>query len=98
MIIEVIVVSRDSNSTRKSYAHSIGACSIKKKTRLSQNITFGDDDLTSVESPHDDVLVVIDNIANFDVKKVLVDGDSATNVLTWRIENLSKIINTIGLF
>lgn len=54
--------------------------------------------MTGVESPHDDVLVVIDNIANFDVKKVLVDGDSATNVLTWRIENLSKIINTIGLF
>lgn len=34
-------------------------------------------------SLHDDALVIIDDIENFNVKRVLIDGDSVTNVLTW---------------
>lgn len=57
--------------------------------------------MIDVASPRDVALVVVDYIANFDIKMVLVDGDSAANVLTWELflclkislENL-KIITT----
>ncbi|XP_022865324.1 uncharacterized protein LOC111385183 [Olea europaea var. sylvestris] len=73
----------DSNSDRKGYAHTIGVCSIQEKARFHQNITFNEKDLIGVAMPHDDALVIVGDIANFDVKKVLVDGGSAVNVLTW---------------
>lgn len=57
--------------------------------------------MIGVASPRDVALVVVDYIANFDIKMVLVNGDSAVNVLTWELflclkislENL-KIITT----
>lgn len=52
----------------------------RRKSRFNQNIAFGDDDLIGLASTHDDALVV-GNIADFDIKRVLVDGGSATNVL-----------------
>ncbi|XP_022880680.1 uncharacterized protein LOC111397950 [Olea europaea var. sylvestris] len=73
----------DSNSARKSYARSLRICSIQKKARFSQSITFGEEDLVGVAHPHDDALVIVGDIADFDVKRVLVDGGSAANVLTW---------------
>lgn len=68
---------------RKSYVHFIGVCFIQKKARYSQNITFDEEDLIGIAQPHDDALVMVGDIANFDVKRVLVDGGNAANVLTW---------------
>ncbi|XP_022875684.1 uncharacterized protein LOC111394143 [Olea europaea var. sylvestris] len=78
-----IAVGRDSTSPRKSYARSLGNCFIQRKARFSQNITFGVEDLVGVAHPHDDALVIVGDIADFGVKRVLVDGGSAANVLTW---------------
>lgn len=39
--------------------------------------------MIDVAYPNDDALVVVGNIADFDVKIVLVDGESAANVFTW---------------
>ncbi|XP_022897676.1 uncharacterized protein LOC111411368 [Olea europaea var. sylvestris] len=83
MIIGGVAPGGDSNSARKSYAHSVGVCSIQKKERFNQSITFDKEDLIGVTHPHDDALVIVGDIADFDVKRVLVDGGSATNVLTW---------------
>ncbi|XP_022883333.1 uncharacterized protein LOC111400126 [Olea europaea var. sylvestris] len=47
-----------------------------------RNITFNEEDLVGVAHPHDDALVIVGDIADFDIKRVLVDGGSATNVLT----------------
>ncbi|XP_022850716.1 uncharacterized protein LOC111372574 [Olea europaea var. sylvestris] len=85
MIIEGIASGGDSNSARKSYARSAGVCSIQKKTRFNQSITFDKGDLIGVTHPHDDALVIVGDIANFDVKRVLVDEGSAANVLTWDV-------------
>ncbi|XP_022856802.1 uncharacterized protein LOC111377884 [Olea europaea var. sylvestris] len=83
MIIGGIASGGDSNSARKSYARSAGVCSIQKKARFNQSITFDEGDLIGVTHPHDDALVIVGDITDFDVKRVLVDRGSAANVLTW---------------
>lgn len=52
--------------------------------RFNQNITFSEEDLIGMAIPHNDALVVVGDISNFDVKRVLVDGGTATNFLTWQ--------------
>lgn len=68
-----------------------------KKVRFNKNITFRKEELIGFTSPRDDALVVIGDIVNFDVKRMLVDGGSATNVHTRRpfwVENLFKKIKS----
>ncbi|XP_022849864.1 uncharacterized protein LOC111371950 [Olea europaea var. sylvestris] len=51
--------------------------------RFSQSIAFGEEDLVGVAHPHDDALVIVGNIADFAIKRMLVDGGSVANVLIW---------------
>ncbi|XP_022874021.1 uncharacterized protein LOC111392857 [Olea europaea var. sylvestris] len=83
MIIGGVASGGDSNSARKSYARSLGVCSIQEKARFNQSITFDEEDMIGVTHAHDDALVIVGDVADFDVKRVLVDGGSAANVLTW---------------
>lgn len=39
--------------------------------------------MNGISHPHDNALVVISDIADFDVRNVLVDEGNATNILTW---------------
>lgn len=39
--------------------------------------------MIGITHPHDDALVIVGDIADFDVKRMLVDGGSTVNVLTW---------------
>ncbi|XP_022853432.1 uncharacterized protein LOC111374911 [Olea europaea var. sylvestris] len=47
-----------------------------------EDITFGTEDLEGIAFPYDDALVISAIIANFEVKRVLVDNRSAANVLS----------------
>ncbi|XP_022843108.1 uncharacterized protein LOC111366623 [Olea europaea var. sylvestris] len=47
-----------------------------------EDITFGTKDLEGITFPHDDALVISVIIANFEVKRILVDNRSAANVLS----------------
>ncbi|KAL2487169.1 Ribonuclease H [Abeliophyllum distichum] len=53
--------------------------------RFIQNITFNDEDLEGVTCPHDDTLVIVADIADFDVKRALVDNGSAADVMSWEV-------------
>ncbi|KAL2526109.1 Uncharacterized protein Adt_11163 [Abeliophyllum distichum] len=46
-------------------------------------ITTGD--LEGVTCPNDDALVIVADIADFDVKRVLVDNGSAADVMSWKV-------------
>ncbi|KAK1258855.1 hypothetical protein QJS04_geneDACA018709 [Acorus gramineus] len=44
-------------------------------------ISFSDDDLADVSIPHSDALVITLRIANYDIKRVLIDIGSSANIL-----------------
>ncbi|XP_022851115.1 uncharacterized protein LOC111372919, partial [Olea europaea var. sylvestris] len=47
-----------------------------------EDITFGTRDLEGVSLPHDDALVISAIVANFEVKRILVDNGSASNIFS----------------
>ncbi|KAL2484831.1 Uncharacterized protein Adt_29587 [Abeliophyllum distichum] len=67
----------------KGYARSLHVNSIGVSSKFGQSVTFNDDDLEGVSLPHDDVLVITGDIADFDVRRVLVDTGNAANVMSW---------------
>ncbi|KAL2518364.1 Uncharacterized protein Adt_14611 [Abeliophyllum distichum] len=58
---------------------------VDKNKRFNQNITFSDEDLNGVICPHDDALVIVADITDFDVKRVLVDNGSIVDVMSWKV-------------
>ena len=52
-----------------------------KKPCQDDVITFTDEDVWKIQTLHDDAVVVSATIANYDVKKILVDNESSINIL-----------------
>nr|XP_021860959.1 uncharacterized protein LOC110799981 [Spinacia oleracea] len=52
-------------------------------TQVMPNISFTPDDCRGIIYPHDDPLVLGLEIANFPVKRILVDGGSSANIIFW---------------
>ncbi|XP_022897501.1 uncharacterized protein LOC111411176 [Olea europaea var. sylvestris] len=71
----------DTNSGRKKYAKQLPVSSNTDFTHT-EDITFGSKDLEGISFPHDDALVISAIIANFEVKRILVDNGSAANILS----------------
>ncbi|KAL2456919.1 Uncharacterized protein Adt_46565 [Abeliophyllum distichum] len=58
----------------------------KRKTRdepRSREDKSKGENLKVTTCPHDDALVIVANIVDFDVKKVLVDNGNAANIISW---------------
>ena len=49
----------------------------------SDAITFIDEEVREIQTPHDDTMVISLIIANYDVKHILVDNGSSANVLLY---------------
>ncbi|XP_022854045.1 uncharacterized protein LOC111375450 [Olea europaea var. sylvestris] len=81
IIIGGIASGGDSNSGRKQYARQYTLASGMPHGKL-EDITFGTRDLEGVSLPHDDALVISVIVANFEVKRILVDNGSAANILS----------------
>ena len=52
-----------------------------KRPRPDDVITFTEEDVRGIQTPHDDAIVVSTTIANYDVKRIFVNNGSSTNVL-----------------
>ena len=57
----------------------------KRLKTVDDVITFSESDLQGVQTPHDDAVVVSSTIAKYDVKRILVDNGSSTNVLFYAV-------------
>uniref|UniRef100_A0A2N9F1K3 Uncharacterized protein n=1 Tax=Fagus sylvatica TaxID=28930 RepID=A0A2N9F1K3_FAGSY len=64
------------------FAHLLSAsCSNNLGSSASQVVSFSEDDLTDVQMPHSDSLVITLRIWNYDVKRVLIDQGSFAEVM-----------------
>ncbi|XP_077241626.1 uncharacterized protein LOC143882103 [Tasmannia lanceolata] len=71
-----------SSAARKAYArrvNAVHACSKKAKTE--NEISFSDADLDGLMLPHDDALVLTMLVANWELRKILVDNGSSADIL-----------------
>ncbi|XP_022871854.1 uncharacterized protein LOC111390955 [Olea europaea var. sylvestris] len=79
IIIGGIASGGDSNSGRKQYARQYALASGMPHGKM-EDITFWTKDLEGVSLPHDDALVISMIVANFEVKRILVDNGSVANI------------------
>ncbi|XP_077217565.1 uncharacterized protein LOC143851939 [Tasmannia lanceolata] len=71
-----------SSTARKAYARRVNAVhTTSKKSRTENEISFSDADLDNLILPHDDALVLTMLVANWEVKKILVDNGSSADIL-----------------
>lgn len=67
---------------KKAYICSIHNISLEMKwAKTSEPIVFSKDDLKGFNMPHDDALVSIVVITNFEVYKIIIDSGSAVDIL-----------------
>ncbi|XP_022881079.1 uncharacterized protein LOC111398400 [Olea europaea var. sylvestris] len=81
IIVGGIASGGDSNIGRKQYARQYMTTPKAHHGDL-EDITFGMKDLEGVSFPHDDALVISTIVANFEVKRILIDNGSAANILS----------------
>ena len=53
----------------------------QKIEKIEEPITFTEEDTQGVQFPHNDAVVVSLNIANYDVRRILVDNESSADIL-----------------
>ncbi|XP_077232438.1 uncharacterized protein LOC143869767 [Tasmannia lanceolata] len=71
-----------SSAARKAYARQINTVHTShKKLKVENEISFSDADLDNLILPHDDALVITMLVANWELKKILVDNGSSADIL-----------------
>nr|XP_009760167.1 PREDICTED: uncharacterized protein LOC104212564 [Nicotiana sylvestris] len=59
------------------------------------DITFTEEDAYELLLPHNDALVISLNVLDFKIKRVLVDPESSTNIIQWRVLEQAKLTRSI---
>ncbi|XP_075521446.1 uncharacterized protein LOC142554665 [Primulina tabacum] len=73
-------IDGDSNRARKSKSRR-ECMEVEGVRKYEAIIIFGPEDLKGVNLPHNDVLVIQAQVANYDILRVFVDSDSSVNVI-----------------
>ena len=75
---------RSFNSLKKSYqrqVNSVHSLHPLKQRRVDQDMYFSKEDAKGVKQPHDDPLVIMIMIEGFNIRRVLVDNGSSTDII-----------------
>ena len=77
-----------SNRARKRYAREarvaanvLQISNVEKRLKPAPEIQFTEQDLAGLHCPHSDALVITLKVANFEIRRVLVDTGSSVNIL-----------------
>ncbi|XP_043705421.1 uncharacterized protein LOC122655281 [Telopea speciosissima] len=72
----------ETSNSRKHHVRNVLHTKMSdKRRRIDHCITFSDEDLADIQSPHDDALVIKMIIANCTVARILVDKGSSADIL-----------------
>ena len=94
-------VGGDSTSSRRAYARRVNSVhsTQSKRPKFSQDIVFTTREAEELVQPHSDPLVVTLPVANYSVKRTLVDNGSSTDLLfydTFRSMKMEdKVLKTL---
>ncbi|KAM7502432.1 hypothetical protein LguiB_001336 [Lonicera macranthoides] len=61
-----------------------------RENNVVYQLSFSEEDLEGIDVPHNDALVIMANICNFDVKRVLIDPGSSSEVMYLKAYNELK--------
>ncbi|KAK2998988.1 hypothetical protein RJ639_024406 [Escallonia herrerae] len=90
-----IAAGGSSRRGRKAYTREVcitsQSLSKKQKTTLVPTISFSEDEIGDIKTPHDDPLVVTLRVGNFDVKRILVDNGSSAEKMNIPSDRLCKM-------
>ena len=64
-----------------------------KRQKIEEPITFTEEDAQGVQFPHNDVVVIFLNIANYDVRRILVDNRSSADILFYNAFSRMSILD-----
>ncbi|XP_057949272.1 uncharacterized protein LOC131144550 [Malania oleifera] len=85
----------DSGGSQKRYAKQVLSVEKgepnSKRNRQGEDIFFDSQDEEGVQQPHDDALVLSLLVANYKVKRVLIDNGSSANIMFWSVLEGIKI-------
>jgi len=86
MIAGKLVASRSSKSLKKAYAREMNSdhsrCPSSRMPRSSElYIIFSERDIHSVRKPHEDLLVIMLKIEEFNLQQVLIDNGSSVHII-----------------
>ncbi|XP_028066694.1 uncharacterized protein LOC114269567 [Camellia sinensis] len=65
----------------------------KGKTEATNVITFSDNDLARLQSPHNNALVVTLHVKNFDIKRILIDQESSCEIMYYETFKQLKLMD-----
>ncbi|KAI3453674.1 hypothetical protein Pfo_010337 [Paulownia fortunei] len=76
----------DSNRARKAYARSTPGGSKEEVHKINKGpvIQFGPHDMEGLQAPHNNALVIMATVANFNVARIIVDTGSSVDVLFYK--------------
>ncbi|XP_012848582.1 PREDICTED: uncharacterized protein LOC105968491 [Erythranthe guttata] len=75
----------DSNRSRRAHLRELqelrGELAMMYRVSIAPPITFGIEDETGIQQPHNDALVITAMVANYDVARILVDTGSSADII-----------------
>ena len=57
------------------------AIELSKRPKTEESHAFTEEDAQGIQFPHNNAMVIIINIANYDVRCILIDNESSTDIL-----------------
>ncbi|XP_012833285.1 PREDICTED: uncharacterized protein LOC105954155 [Erythranthe guttata] len=78
-------IGGDSNRSRRAHLRELqelrGELAMMYRVSVAPPITFGVQDETGIQQPHNDALVITATVANYDVARILVDTGSSADII-----------------
>ncbi|XP_012846884.1 PREDICTED: uncharacterized protein LOC105966854 [Erythranthe guttata] len=75
----------DSNRSRRAHLRKLqelrGELAMMYRVSIAPPITFGVEDETGIQQPHNDALVITAMVANYDVARILIDTRSSVDII-----------------
>lgn len=84
VIIRDIASGGDTNSERKKHTQQYTLASKVARDNI-EDISFGMKDLEGVLHHHDDALIISTIVENFEGRRILIDNESAANILCYEV-------------